>query len=80
MSTKALSWFFLFLSILNIPVMAFYLAGNDSAVEFSAVTDLFALTSMGNVGQTGLTCGGIDMTVAYEKDFRAIDRDNTVKG
>ena len=70
MSTKALSWFFLFLSILNIPVMAFYLSGNDSAIEFNAVTDLFALMSMGNVGQTGFTCNGIDMTVAYEKSAR----------
>jgi len=80
MSTKALSCFFLFLTILNVPVMAFYLSGNDSPVEYETVTDLFALTSMGNVGQTGFTCNGIDMTVAYEKDFRAVVPDNSVKG
>jgi len=80
MSTKALSCFFLFLTILNVPVMAFYLAGNDSPVELETMTDLFALTSMGNVGQTGFACNGIDMTVAYEKTYRAIVPDNSKAG
>jgi len=80
MSTKALSCFFFFLTILNVPVMAFYLSGNDAAVDFEAVTDIFALTSMGNVGQTGFACGGVDMSVAYEQDFRDYVPDNSAKG
>lgn len=76
MSTKAMSWFFLFMTILNVPVMAFYLSGNDSDIKMDGVTDLFALMSMGNVGQTGLTCDGVDMTVAYEVGPRPAGTNN----
>lgn len=67
MSTKAYAWFFLFLTILNIPVMLFYVLGNDSTeIKIEGFTDIFALLSMGNIGQTGFACGGLDMTNAYQ--------------
>lgn len=55
MSTKAFAWFFLIISIFNIPVLVFFGTGN-AAGEFNRLTDLFAIMSMGNVGQSGMAC------------------------
>ena len=68
MSTKALSCFFIFLTILNIPVIGFYYLGNSSDNQISQFTDIFALTSMGNVGQSGYSCGEVNVKNVYEKD------------
>jgi len=67
MSTKAMSCFFIFLTLLNFPVMGFYFLGNQND-ELTQFTDLFALTSMGNVGQSGNTCGEVNLKNVYEKD------------
>ena len=48
MSTKALSYFFLFLTILNIPIFIFFYSGNpNTAGSFDSI---FATFSLGNVG------------------------------
>jgi hypothetical protein len=50
MSTKALAWFFLFLTIINIPVLMFYSLGNDKADRNEIGKDPFAYLSLGNIG------------------------------
>lgn len=50
MSTKALAWFFLAISILNIPVLMFYYKGNNDSSASQAVDGIFAKLSLGNVG------------------------------
>lgn len=71
MSTKALSWFFLFLTILNIPVMAFYGRGNgnDDLTTFEyllyVVSNAFTVLSLGNVGQSAVACGETNYARIY---------------
>lgn len=56
MTTKALAYLFLFLTLLNIPVYLFYYSGNvslsdneqQSAIKFQ---NYFAMVSLGNIGQ-----------------------------
>jgi hypothetical protein len=50
MSTKALAWFFLFLTIINIPVLLFYSRGNLNSERSEAGKDIFAYLSLGNIG------------------------------
>lgn len=57
MSTKALAWFFLFLTILNIPVLLFYSKGNVSSERAETGKDIFAYLSLGNIGQSSDSCG-----------------------
>lgn len=52
--TKALAWLFLFLTIINIPTMAFFYTGNESDIE--DVQGLFARVSLGNIGQDDGAC------------------------
>lgn len=67
MSTKAFSCFFLLLTILNLPVLIFFGTGN-SAGEYERFTDIFAILSMGNVGQSGFSCSGVKVKNMFEKD------------
>ena len=67
MSTKAFSWFFFFLTVINLPVMIFFGTGN-SAGEYERFTDIFAILSMGNVGQSGWTCSGVKVNQLYQKN------------
>lgn len=51
LSTKALAFFFLFISILSVPIMGFYYNGNpDNAGGTGIVDSYFAMLSLGNVG------------------------------
>lgn len=51
MSTKSIAYLFLGLSILNIPVMAFFYSGAGTQTD-----DPFARLSLGNVGSPALVC------------------------
>jgi hypothetical protein len=55
MSTKALSWLFLILTILNLPVMLFYFNGSGGTQK--DVNDLAIRLSLGNVGESSQACG-----------------------
>lgn len=67
MSTKAFSWFFLALTILNVPIIMFFGSGN-AAGEYRQLPDLFSIVSMGNVGQSDYSCGSVNMAELYMKD------------
>ena len=71
MSTKAFAWFFLAITFLNIPVLVFFGSGN-SAGEYTTLTDLFAIFSMGNLGQSGYSCDSVKMKDFYERDPAAL--------
>jgi len=87
MSTKALSWFFLFLTILNIPVMLFYGRGNgqgnDASSIVSSPSDAFTVLSLGNVGQSSAACGETNYgriykaETAYYRGKAEYDKDQT---
>ena len=57
MFTKSMGWFFLFISILNLPVLYFFWVGNPDGAEMSATTDAFARMTLGNIGQDSIGCG-----------------------
>ena len=65
MTTKALGWFFFFISLLNIPVLYFYYTGNPDNSENSVTTDnMFSRLTLGNIGQDSITCGSFDYYAA----------------
>jgi len=53
-STMSMAFLFLFLTILNLPVYAFYYSGNistnEAGQESLKVSDYFAMISLGNIG------------------------------
>ena len=51
MSTKSVAYLFLFISIINIPVMAFFYSGAGTGS-----TNIFAMLSLGNVGSPAMVC------------------------
>jgi len=64
MSTRAMSWLFFLLTIINIPAFAYYYKGTSSDAdgesttnEAQKFTDYFSLLSLGNVGQSSFSCG-----------------------
>lgn len=66
MSTKAFGWFFLAITVINIPVLAFYASGNQAS--YNSFTDAFSVLSMGNVGQSGFACSSVYMDDFYGRD------------
>ena len=61
MTTKAMGWFFFFISILNLPVLYFYYTGNQDNTENSVTMgNTFARLTLGNIGQDSITCGSFD--------------------
>ena len=68
MSTKALSWLFLILTILNLPVMIFYFNGSGGTDSQKGLKDLFVQLSLGNVGESSQACG--------ERNIAQIENDN----
>ena len=50
LATKSLAWLFFFLTILNIPVYAFYYASNPTSADSRSPQDFFASMSLGNIG------------------------------
>lgn len=59
------------MSIMNFPVLVFYGTGN-SAGELNKFTDLFAILSMGNVGQSGMACNNFNAQELYENNPAAL--------
>ena len=63
LATKALSWFFFFLTIINIPVYVFY--HNANPVEQTKPWFLGYLNSfsLGNIAQTGSSCDSLNIAI-----------------
>ena len=64
MSTRAMSWLFFFLTIINLPAFAYYYKGTSSDADGESTvntatgfSDYFKLLSLGNVGQSSYSCG-----------------------
>jgi hypothetical protein len=55
LSTRNLAWFFLLISIINIPVLMIYMNG-----EKLNGLDIFWQMSLGNIGQGGTVCTELD--------------------
>ena len=62
LSTKALAWFFLVLSILNIPIYVFYSQG-DKKLDGTLLSseNAFSLLSLGNIGSNAHGCGDVNL-------------------
>ena len=60
MTTKALSWFFLLMTILNTPVFIFYYAGNVDAASGQSSDSIFVKLSLGNVGSNSFSCENLN--------------------
>jgi hypothetical protein len=61
---KALAYLFLFFSLINIPLMMFYLRGEppkEDGVEPARFTDIFGRISMGALGVSGFTCSNFNV-------------------
>ena len=58
MSTKALTLLFLVLTIINVPVYAFFYEANDGEVQ--TPQDYFSKLSLGNLGQSERTCSAMN--------------------
>ena len=63
MSTKAYAIFFIFLTILNLPVFMFYSKGNPAYNKNQLIDSFFATLSLGNVGQKNEMCASENMAV-----------------
>jgi hypothetical protein len=59
MVTKQLVWLFFWLTLINLPVFAFFYYGNNSkqSDSVSAYQEYFAMLSLGNIGQQQNACG-----------------------
>lgn len=60
MTTKALSWFFFLMTILNIPVFIFYYAGNVDAKSGASSDSYFVKMSLGNIGSNSFSCENLN--------------------
>ena len=76
MSTKAFGWFFLVITIVNIPVILFFGSGTQAG-DSRTLTDVFAILSMGNVGQSAYACSSVEMDDFYERDPVGYGYDST---
>lgn len=68
MTTKTLAYLFFFLTLLNIPVLAFYYGGKDVAVSsntlgYRDLQNYFLLLSLGNIGQTQDAAGETNLQI-----------------
>jgi len=50
--TKSMSWLFLILTIINIPVYMFFYSSNPASAQLLSLADYFAATSLGNLGES----------------------------
>ena len=64
LATKALAILFFFLTVINIPVYAFYYASNPTSVDSTSLQDYFASLSLGNIGQSEHACDRVNWAVA----------------
>jgi hypothetical protein len=66
---KAFAWLFLLLTLLNIPLMIFYVNGQGpyakERVSSGQFTDVFAQLSIGNLGVTGFACSNFNLAAAH---------------
>jgi len=69
MSTKALAIFFVFLTILNLPVMLFYSKGNPAYSDAQLIDSFFATLSLGNVGQKNEMCASENLATFANNDI-----------
>jgi hypothetical protein len=70
---KALTYLFLFFTLLNVPLLLFYLKGSGPAptdqVQSSHFTDLFGRLSLGALGVSGFACSNINMAQNHHVFF-----------
>ena len=72
MSTRSMAVLFLVLTIVNIPLFAFYYSGSKNAdsggkaVKGDSFDDYFALLSLGNTGQNEFTCSEAQLDQCYK--------------
>ena len=60
-STRAFSWFFVFLTIVNIPIFLFYSISNSDASQGESYQSIFSYFSLGNVGSNDFSCETMDL-------------------
>lgn len=70
MTTRSLGTFFVILTIINIPIFAFYYSGTQSASqgegsasEATSFTDYFSLLSLGNAGTSSYACDSVNFSL-----------------
>jgi hypothetical protein len=74
-STRAMAWLFFALTIINIPVFAFYYNGTSTRahkIDKSELVfgDYFAMLSLGNIGQSAFSCGNTNFSqIEADKNF-----------
>jgi hypothetical protein len=66
MATKALSWLFLFMTIIHIPVYIFYHNANPLEVTKPASIGIFKSLSLGNIAQRDGSCDAVN--IAHESE------------
>ena len=57
-----MAWFFLILTILNLPLLAINFMGNDSDKSALTSTNLFTKISLGNIGHSTYSCNSQNET------------------
>lgn len=68
LATKSLAWLFFFLTILNLPVFAFYYASNPTSENSLSLQDYFGSLSLGNIGESEHACDR--MNLAADKNIK----------
>lgn len=68
MTTKTLAYLFFFLTLLYIPVLAFYYGGKDASLSsnvlgYRDLQSYFLLMSLGNIGQTTAAAGETNLQI-----------------
>lgn len=74
LSTKAMAWFFFFLTIINLPLFYFYYNGTmvdqNSQGGPTKFDDNFVKLSLGNIGQSSYACGDANLAMV-DNDFNS---------
>lgn len=65
-TNKALFWLFLFLTIINLPLMIFYFNGNGDSYVLPGFVGFLGRLTLGNMGTSGYTCNSVNIAT-YQK-------------
>jgi hypothetical protein len=77
LTTRAMAWLFFALTIINIPVFAFYYHGTNTYTHKNdnsgtIFEDYFSILSLGNIGQNSLACGDTNFAqIEADENFEA---------
>ena len=86
LSTKAMAWFFFFLTIINLPLFYFYFNGTmvdqNSQGGSPKFDDNFVKLSLGNIGQSSYACGEANLALVNndinDKDSEESNRNSKI--